>query len=91
MRWTAFPPVGIAYEALEGPFSGSTLFLCYTPRGKRTGVVLAGEFVSPTIPASRLKRSVDAFFSLEFQQDANGLRAEARTRRHAHVRRSRGS
>ena len=50
MRWTAFPPFGIAYEVLEGPFAGSKFFVYYRPRGNKTRVTMVGDFVSPTIP-----------------------------------------
>lgn len=75
MRWTAFYPVGIAYEVLEGPFQGSNFFLFYTPKGERTGVSVVGEFVSPTIPEDELAAAVDRFFSLEFEQDNRAIQA----------------
>ncbi len=74
MRWTVFPPVGIAYEVLEGPFTGSVFFLYYEPRGDRTAVTVAGEFVSPTLPAAEIAAAVDRFFSIEFRQDHEGIR-----------------
>jgi hypothetical protein len=73
MRWTMFPPLGIVYEVLEGPFTGSTFFLYYTPRGDRTEVGLVGAFASPGIPESRLEDSVRRFFAIEFDQDQIGL------------------
>lgn len=75
MRWTAFPPVGIAYDVLEGPFAGSRFFLYYRPKGSRTGVSVAGEFVSPTLAAEQVPAAVDRFFAKEFEQDQAGLRA----------------
>ena len=75
MRWHAFPPLGIAYEVLEGPFEGSTFFLYYTPEGERTGVTVAGEFASPTLPAREIEPAVRRFFALEFEQDTDALRA----------------
>ncbi|MCI4361002.1 MAG: hypothetical protein L3J91_04805 [Thermoplasmata archaeon] len=73
MHWTAFPPLGIAYEVLEGPFRGSTFFLYYSPREARTEVGVVGTFVSPTIPEGRLEESVRHFFAVEFDQDQAGL------------------
>ena len=73
MRWTSFHPLGIAYEVLEGPFSGSKFFLYYLPRGDRTGVELVGTFTSPSIPDARLEESVRRFFEVEFEQDQAGL------------------
>lgn len=75
MRWTAFPPVGIAYDVLEGPFTGSRFFLYYTPLGPRTGVTIVGEFCSPTLPVEEIPPAVDRFFALEFEQDHAAIRA----------------
>jgi len=69
MRWTAFLPLGIAYEVLEGPFAGSSFFLYYIPQGPRTGVDVVSEFVSSTLPANRIEPAVRRFFSVEFDQD----------------------
>ena len=69
MRWTSFHPVGIAYDVLEGPFSGSKFFLYYIPMGARTGVGVIGEFISPTLPEATIGEAVDRFFSTEFEQD----------------------
>jgi hypothetical protein len=81
MRWTSFPPLGVAYQVLEGPFTGSHFFLYYEPLGSRTGVAVVGEFVSPTIPADRIDAAVRRFFEVEFEQDAAAIaRDRARTR-----------
>jgi len=69
MRWTSFPLFGIAYEVLEGPFVGSKFFVYYRPRGTKTRVTVVGDFVSPTIPPTRLEAAVLGFFALEFEQD----------------------
>lgn len=79
MKWTVHHPVGIAYEVVGGPFAGSRFFLYYEPRGRRTGVTIAGEFVSPTISPNRLGRSVRQFFAKEFDQDREGLRSMVRS------------
>ncbi len=80
MRWTSFPPVGLGYDVVGGPFVGSTFFLYYTPQGDRTGVAVVGEFVSPTLPASEVAAAVDEFFSLEFAQDSAAIRERMRRR-----------
>lgn len=74
MRWTAFPPVGVAYDVLEGPFSGSRFFLYYIPRGDETEVVVVGEFVSSILPPEQIRPAVERFFSVEFDQDSAALR-----------------
>src|SRR5580698_9740282 len=38
VRLTLFPPVGVAFENLEGPLAGSKSFQFYTPKGSKTGV-----------------------------------------------------
>ena len=73
MRWTAFPPVGIAYEVLAGPFAGSRFLLYYIPEGERTAVTVVGEFVSPTLPAPEIEPAVRRFFSVEFDQDSAAI------------------
>ncbi len=78
MRWTSFHPTGIAYEVLEGPFTGSVFFIYYTPRGKRTGVTVVGEFVSPNLGVEEIPAAVDKFFSTEFDQDSAGIEAWVR-------------
>jgi hypothetical protein len=75
MRWRALSPIGIAYEVLAGPFQGSRFFLYYIPRGRRTGVSVVGDFVSPTIPLRRVASAVRRFFAVEFEQDLAALRA----------------
>jgi hypothetical protein len=75
MRWHAFPPLGIAYEVLEGPFEGSTFFVYYTPERDRTGVTVVGEFVSPTLAPEAVAPAVLRFFALEFEQDRAAIRA----------------
>ena len=77
MRWRSFPPLGIAYEVLDGPFSGSRFFIVYEPRGSSTGVSVYGEFTSPTIPEDDLGPAVGGFFDLEFEQDRAALEAGA--------------
>lgn len=75
MRWTAFPPFGIAYEVVEGPFAGSKFFAYYRPRGPKTRVTIVGDFLSPTIPVTRLETSVLGFFAVEFEQDSAAIAA----------------
>ena len=82
MRWTAFPPVGIAYEVLEGPFAGSRFFLYYAPRGHQTEVAVVGEFVSPSLHEHEVGPAVDRFFSIEFEQDRAAIERLARERSH---------
>ncbi len=74
MRWTSYWPLGIAYEVLDGPFTGSKFFIYYEGRGEKTAVGIVGEFVSPEIPDADLPSAVDRFFAREYDQDNAALR-----------------
>lgn len=69
MRWTSFYPLGVAYEVLAGPFTGSKFFLYYQSKGSKTAVTVVGEFVSPTLGPGELPAAIDRFFAREFEQD----------------------
>ena len=86
MTWVSYYPVGVAYRVLAGPFAGSRFFLYYVPRGRRTGVSVVGDFVSPTIPPGEILAAVDRFFSTEFEQDRAAIEADARASRTPAVR-----
>lgn len=73
-RVTAFPPVGIAFETLEGPLAGSKSFQYYTPMGAETGVTIVGEFTSKVIPSADLKNAVMAFLGTVFNEDTENLK-----------------
>jgi hypothetical protein len=80
MRWTSFYPVGVGYQVREGPLAGSRFLLYYLPRGRRTGVTVVGDFVSPTIAPSRVAAAVTRFFAVEFAQDRAAIAAERPSR-----------
>lgn len=75
MHWRSFHPVGIVYDVLDGPFTGSRFFLYYLPHDGSTEVVVAGDFVSPTLPPADVPRAVERFFRLEFEQDSAAIAA----------------
>jgi hypothetical protein len=77
-RVAALPPLGMATEVLEGPLAGSRMFQVYTPRGRRTGVDVYGEFVSSRIPRDQLEDAVRRFLTTVFEEDAAALRAAGR-------------
>jgi hypothetical protein len=77
MRWTSFYPLGVAYEVLDGPFTGSKFFLYYRARGRKTAVTMVGEFVSPTFSETEISAAVERFFSVEFAQDNEAMRRDA--------------
>ena len=73
VKTTAFPPVGVALETLEGPMAGSKSFQFYNPRGGETGVTVVGEFVSKVVPDATLKGAVMAFLGTVFDEDSKNL------------------
>ena len=58
IKITQVPPVGEILEYVEGDFAGTKAFNYYTPKGKKTGVTVVGEWVSKSIPADQLKKMV---------------------------------
>jgi hypothetical protein len=80
MKGTIFYPLGVAFETLEGPFSGSTYFIYYIPRNdNKTNVVVAGDFrstyIDPTIDNDeRLRSIVLSTFEKVFNEDCEYLK-----------------
>jgi hypothetical protein len=72
-RTTAYPPVGIAFETIEGPMTGSKSFQFYTPKGNDTAVTVVGEWVSKGVPDADLKKAVLAFLGTVFDEDQKNL------------------
>ena len=73
VRMTLLPPVGIAFETLEGPMAGSRSFQFYTPKGAKTGITVVGEYVSPGVPEAVLKKEVLRFLETVFGEDQSNL------------------
>jgi hypothetical protein len=73
VKTTAFPPLGIAFETLEGPMAGSKSFQFYTPKGNETAVTVVGEYVSKGVPDAALKGAVLAFLGTVFDEDQKNL------------------
>lgn len=74
IRSTSLPPVGRMMEYLEGPLAGSKVFSYYVPMGNRTGIHIAGEYVSKTIPEAQLKSVVMSQLEQSFMEDSENLR-----------------
>jgi hypothetical protein len=80
MKGTIFYPLGVAFETIEGPFSGSTHFIYYIPRtDNKTNVVVAGDFRSistdPTVgDDERLRSIVLSTFEKVFNEDCEYLK-----------------
>ena len=73
VRMTLLPPVGIAFETLEGPMAGSKSFQYYTPKGAKTGITVVGEWVSPGVPDAVIKGAVLKFLETVFKEDQANL------------------
>ena len=80
MKGTIFYPLGVAFEAIEGPFAGSTYFIYYIPlENNKTNVVVAGDFRSQSVDPvagddERLRSIVLSKFEKVFYEDCNYLK-----------------
>ncbi len=72
-RTTAYPPLGIVFETLEGPLAGSKSFQFYTPKGNTTGVTVVGQYVSKGAPDAAVKAGVMNFLATVFEEDQRNL------------------
>lgn len=70
IKGSIFPPLGVAFEILEGPMAGSQFFNYYNPQGNRIGVTVVGNFKSPMMSDEQLKPAVLAFLEEAFNEDA---------------------
>lgn len=79
-KGTMFYPLGVAFEMMEGPLTGSTYLIYYIPRpDNKTGVVLVGEFrsasIDPTVgDEERLRSMVLSTFEKVFYEDCEYLK-----------------
>ncbi|MCI4330418.1 MAG: hypothetical protein L3K19_01035 [Thermoplasmata archaeon] len=78
MRISAFPPVSMVVEWLEGPLAGSTFTYVYSPKGNATGIDVYGEFTSPSLPPGQVEAAAREWLESEFVDDAAAIRALAR-------------
>jgi len=80
MKATIFYPLGVAFEAIEGPFVGSTYFIYYIPlENNKTKVVVAGDFRSQSVDPvvndeERLRSIVLSKFEKVFYEDCEFLK-----------------
>ena len=72
-KTTAYPPLGIVFETIEGPMAGSKSFQFYTPKGDKTGVTVVGEYVSKGAPDSAIKAGVMGFLQTVFDEDQKNI------------------
>ncbi|TLX97912.1 MAG: hypothetical protein E6K90_10000 [Thaumarchaeota archaeon] len=75
IKITQVPPVGEILEYVEGDFAGTKAFNYYTPKGKKTGVTVVGEWVSKSIPADQLKKMVMKNLETAFNEDQQNLKS----------------
>ena len=81
MKGIIFYPLGLAFEAIEGPFAGSTYFIYYIPQdNNKTNVVVAGDFRSQAVDPvvgdddERLRSMVLSKFEKVFYEDCDYLK-----------------
>jgi len=80
IKGTIFYSLGVAFEAIEGPFAGSTYFIYYIPKGNdKTNVVVAGDFRSQSVEPvvgddERLRSIVLSKFEQVFYEDCDYLK-----------------
>jgi hypothetical protein len=75
MRISTFPPVSVVIEWLDGVLAGSKLVYVYSPRGKKTGIDVYGEFTSKTLPPAEVEAAAREWLESEFHADAPALQA----------------
>jgi hypothetical protein len=68
-KLTMYPPSGFVIEFLEGPFAGTKEFEYYIPRGNQTGITAVGEWMSPNLNDSQLKKAATDFLNTVFRED----------------------
>ena len=73
VRLTLLPPVGIVFESIEGPMTGSKSMQFYTPRGNETAVTVVGNWVAGDLPEAQLKPAVLGFLDSVFKEDQANL------------------
>lgn len=73
IRLTAYPPLGFAFEWLEGLFAGSKEFSFYTPQGKETGVTSVGEWTSRVLDIDKVKPAVLRLMETLYEEDQINL------------------
>ncbi|MDG6933221.1 MAG: hypothetical protein JRN68_00840 [Nitrososphaerota archaeon] len=73
IRLTAYPPIGFAFEWLEGLFEGSKEFSFYIPQGEKTGVTSVGEWTSPVLDIDKVKPAVLRLMETLYEEDQINL------------------
>jgi len=73
VRMTILPPVGIAFENIEGPLKGSVSFQYYTPKGAKTGVTVVGEWKAAGVPDAQAYALGMKFLETVFNEDKANL------------------
>jgi hypothetical protein len=73
IKMAMMPPVGFTMEYIEGPLTGSKAMQFYNPMGNKTGVTIAGEFVSKMLPENQLKSIVQMNLDKAFNEDNSNL------------------
>lgn len=73
VKLSLLPPVGVSFETIEGPMTGSKSFQYYTPKGNETGVTVVGNWVSPGVSDELVRTTVIGFLETVFKEDQANL------------------
>ncbi len=73
IKMTFFAPVGFLLEYTDGPLTGSKVMQHYAPMGNRTGVTVAGEYVSRMMPENQIKPLILGELEQAFKEDNANL------------------
>ena len=69
LRLSVFPPLGFAFEALEGPLAGSKFFQYFEAKGRHIETTVVGDFQSAVIPAGELEKVARDFLQVVWDED----------------------
>jgi hypothetical protein len=71
MQFTAYHPLGVAIEVLEGPLEGSKAFTYFIPNEKTTttAVTVVGNFKSKILSDEQLRQQVSSMVENSFKEE----------------------
>jgi len=74
LKLTMLPPTGYLMEYVEGPLKGSKAMQFYHAMGDKTGITVAGEFVSTIMPENMIHGMVMQQLEMAFNEDQVNLK-----------------
>jgi hypothetical protein len=73
VKLTLLPPIGVGFQTIEGPMTGSTSFQYYSPKGNETGITVIGEWTAKGVPDDNIRQAVLGFLDAVFKEDQANL------------------